>query len=465
MKSGYRQERDSMGAVQVPARAYYGAQTRRAVDNFTISPYRIAPPMRNAVALIKEIAAGVNCGLGLIGEAEAGAIQKAAEEVRSGKLSDHFPLDVFQTGSGTSWNMNMNEVLARRGTEILGGSPCIHPNDHVNRGQSSNDVIPAAMNIAARQQADVLLAEMRQLHKELEEKGRCYRDRIKLGRTHLQDAVPMSVGQEFAAWARQIELCGGHLEAIMPRLEELPLGGTAVGTGLNSSPVFAEKVVSGIADASGIPFRRAENPFIHIAARDEQVALMGALNGYAVVLMKISQDLRLLSSGPRAGLGEVALPELQPGSSIMPGKINPVIPEMLIQAAAFVMGKQVSVTIAGQNGPLQLNIMQPLISHEVLSSLDILARGSARFRTHCVAGIEVPEAVPETAVEKSLALVTPLAVHIGYDEAARLARRASAEGKTLRAVLLEERILPPEEIERLLDPRAMVWPEPGERNT
>lgn len=459
MESDYRQERDSMGTVQVPADAYYGAQTQRAVDNFTISPHRIAPPMRNALALIKETAAGVNCWLGLIEEPAADAIQQAAEEVRSGKLSDHFPLDVFQTGSGTSWNMNMNEVLARRATEILGGSPRIHPNDHVNRGQSSNDVIPAAMNIAARQQADVLLEEMAQLRKELEEKALRYRDRIKLGRTHLQDAVPMSAGQEFSAWARQVELCSSHIEAVMKRLEELPLGGTAVGTGLNSSPIFAEKTVAGIAEATGIPFRRAENPFAHIAARDELVALMGALNECAVVLMKIAQDLRLLSSGPRAGLAEIVLPELQPGSSIMPGKINPVIPEMMIQAAAFVMGKQVSVTIAGQNGPLQLNIMQPLISHEVLSSLDILARGISRFRTHCVKGIEIPEAIPEMAVEKSLALVTPLAIHIGYDEAARIARRASEEGKTLRAVLLEEEVLPPEEVERLLDPRGMIWPE------
>jgi fumarate hydratase class II len=458
MKSGYRQERDSMGTVQVPTTAYYGAQTQRAVNNFSISPYRIAPPMRNALALIKAAAAGVNCDLGLIEGPVAGAIQQAAEEVRSGKLSDHFPLDVFQTGSGTSWNMNMNEVLARRGTEILGGSPRIHPNDHVNRGQSSNDVIPAAMNIAARQQADVLLAELTQLREALEGKGRRYGNRIKLGRTHLQDAVPMSAGQEFSAWARQVELCGSHLEAVKPRLEELPLGGTAVGTGLNSSPLFAEKTVAGIADVTGIPFRRAANPFAHIAARDEQVALMGALNECAVVLMKIAQDLRLLSSGPRAGLGELILPELQPGSSIMPGKINPVIPEMMIQAAAFVMGKQVSVTIAGQNGPLQLNIMQPLISHEVLSSLDILARGTARFRTHCVEGIEVPETVPEKAVEKSLALVTPLVLHIGYDEAARIAHRASKEGKTLREVLLEEGILPPEEVEKLLDPRGMIWP-------
>jgi len=459
-KTEFREEHDSMGPVKVPVGAYYGPQTQRAVDNFSISPYRIPLSMRNSLALIKQAAAAGNRDLKLIEPSVCGAIMEAAGEVLSGGMNDQFPLDVFQTGSGTSWNMNMNEVLARRGTEILGGTPLVHPNDHVNRGQSSNDVIPSAMNIAARIDAGTFISELRSLRDSLCRKALQYHGRIKLGRTHLQDAVPMTVDQEFQAWADQAAKCLRHVQLLLEDLEQLPLGGTAIGTGLNCSPGFSGRAVSFIAEKTGIPFLPSDNPFRQISARDEMVALMGALNECAVVLMKIAQDMRLLSSGPRAGFGELKLPALQPGSSIMPGKVNPVIPEMVIQAAAFVMGKQVSVTIAGQNGPLQLNIMQPLIAHEVLSSLEILKNAVVKFRTHCIDGIEVPADVPEAAVEKSLALVTPLALRLGYDRAAGIAHRAYDEGKTVREKVLEEGILDPGEAGRVLDPRAMIRPMP-----
>ena len=454
----YRTERDSMGMVEVPAQAYYGAQTQRAVENFNISPYRIPQAMRRALAMIKGAAAGANSSFGLLDEDIADAVVRSAREVESTSMEEHFPLDVFQTGSGTSWNMNMNEVLAGMASRILGKPGSVHPNDHVNLGQSSNDVIPSAMNIAARIEGEKLLLELGSLRGTLMEKAEEFADQVKLGRTHLQDAVPMTVGQEFAAWAGQLERCIDHIGYVMKSLEELPLGGTAIGTGLNSSRSFAKEAVAEISRSTGIAFYPSENPFVQIAARDEQVALMGGLNGCAVVLMKIAQDIRLLSSGPGGGLGELSLPELQPGSSIMPGKVNPVIPEMVIQVAAFVMGKQVSVTIGGQNAPLQLNIMQPLIAHEVLCSLDLLTRASARFRERCISGITVRKGRMEEVVERSPALVTPLATQIGYDRAAKIAQKAHREGKTVRQVVIEEGVLTSEETSRVMDPSKMVGP-------
>jgi len=444
-----------MGSIQVPVWAKWGAHTQRALQNFSVSPYKIHPEMRNALALIKLASAGAHRRSGSLSEDVATAIQSAANEVIAGKLDDHFPIDVFQTGSGTSWNMNMNEVLAYRGKELLQDKETIHPNDHVNRGQSSNDVIPAAGNIAARRSAGTLCTSLNSLAEALEQKGMEYSGSLKLGRTHLQDAVPMRVSQEFGAWAEQIRRSAGRITQQLPALEELPLGGTAVGTGLNSSADWAAQVAEGIAVHSSIPFRCSTNPFVQISARDEQLSLMGALNGTAAVLMKIAQDFRLLSSGPRAGLAELELPELQPGSSIMPGKVNPVIPEMVIQAAAFVMGKQTSVSIAAQNAPLQLNIMQPLITHEVLASLELLSRVAGRFETECVRGVKVPTAHTAEAIEKSLALITPLAVRIGYDAAAALAHKAFHEGKTVRQVVLDEGVLNPAEADEILDPEKM----------
>lgn len=454
-ESSYRVEHDSMGPVQVPEWAKWGAHTQRALQNFSVSPYKIHPEMRSALALIKLAAAEAHRRSGGLSEKIASAIQSAASEVLAGKLDDHFPLDVFQTGSGTSWNMNMNEVLAYRAKELLQGKESIHPNDHVNRGQSSNDVIPAAANMAARRAAGTLCAQLNTLAETFEHKGAEYSHSLKLGRTHLQDAVPMRVSQEFGAWAEQIRRSAERIRLQLPALEELPLGGTAVGTGLNSSADWAAQVVKEIAKHSSIPFRCSSNPFVQISARDEQLSLMGSLNGTAVVLMKIAQDFRLLSSGPRAGLAELELPELQPGSSIMPGKVNPVIPEMVIQAAAFVMGKQTSVSIAAHNAPLQLNIMQPLISHEVLTSLELLSRVSVRFESECVQGVKVPTVHTAEAIEKSLALITPLAVRIGYDAAASLAHKAFHEGKTVRQVVLDEALLSPAEADEILDPEKM----------
>ncbi|MFO7729226.1 MAG: class II fumarate hydratase [Spirochaetia bacterium] len=454
-ESSYRVEYDSMGPVQVPEWAKWGAHTQRALQNFSVSPYKIHPEMRNALALIKLAAAGAQQRSGSFSEDVAAAIQSAAREVMAGELDAHFPLDVFQTGSGTSWNMNMNEVLAYRASELLQGMEAIHPNDHVNHGQSSNDVIPAAGNMAARQTAGTLCARLKSLAEAFEHKGNEYSHSLKLGRTHLQDAVPMRVSQEFGAWAEQIRRSTERIAQQLSALEELPLGGTAIGTGLNSSADWAAEVVKGIAAYSSIPFRSSANPFVQISARDEQLSLMGSLNGTAVVLMKIAQDFRLLSSGPRAGLAELELPELQPGSSIMPGKVNPVIPEMVIQAAAFVMGKHTSVSIAAQNGPLQLNIMQPLITHEVLTSIELLSRVAVRFENECVRGVKVPAAHTAEAIEKSLALITPLAIRIGYDAAAALAHKAFHEGKTVRQVVLEEAVLSSAEADEILDPDKM----------
>ncbi|MBN1834362.1 MAG: class II fumarate hydratase [Spirochaetales bacterium] len=459
-KQGFRTESDSMGEVRLPAWAYWGAQTQRAVENFGVSDKRIPPALVEALGLLKGYAAEVNGELGTVPGELAGAIGRAAEEVIEGRWNEHFPIDVFQTGSGTSWNMNANEVIANRANEILGSplgsrSP-VHPNDHVNRGQSSNDVIPAAIHIANRRAADALAAALRELERALAGKAEAFRDVVKLGRTHLQDAVPMTLGQEFSGYASQIRKGVRRLESSFAHLEELALGGTAVGTGLNAHAQFAPRVIAKIAERTGFPFRQAENLFEALACRDAQAELMGALNTLAGSLLKIGNDLRLLASGPRAGLGEIVLPSLQPGSSIMPGKVNPVIPEMVIQAAVYVKGKAQAVSMAAAAGPLELNIMMPLVAYETLDSLALLTNTCRVFRERCVVGIEAdPERCAEW-IEWSLALVTPLATRIGYDKAAALAYRAYREKKKVRDLLVEEKLLPPEEIEAVLDARGMV---------
>lgn len=460
MSNAVRHESDSMGRIEIPAWAYWGAQTQRAVANFGVSPYRIPRPMITALALVKKHAAAANKDLGTVEARLADAVITAADEVLEGKWDSHFPIDVFQTGSGTSWNMNINELLANRANESLGEelgtrSP-VHPNDHVNRGQSSNDVIPTAVHIADRMEAERLLQALDKLANSLRAKEKEFAEVVKIGRTHLQDAVPMTLGQEFSGFRVQIEKAVARVRATLPSLEELALGGTAVGTGLNSHPDFARKAIDGVSEQTGLPFRAAENRFEAIGSRDAQVELMGVLNTIATSLMKIGNDLRFLASGPRAGLGEITLPSLQPGSSIMPGKVNPVIPEMLIQVAAFVNGKTTSVTIAGQNGPLQLNMMHPLIAHETLASLDILTNACHTLADKCVSGIEANEDRCNYWIEWSLALVTPLATEIGYDKATELAYKAYKENRKIRDIVLEAKILPEERVAELLDPSGMT---------
>jgi fumarate hydratase class II len=449
-----------MGQVVLPGWAYWGAQTQRAVENFDVSDKRIPKLLIRALGMIKGCAAEVNAELGTVPEALAKAIATAAAEVRDGRWDDHFPIDVFQTGSGTSWNMNANEVIANRANELL-GSPLgtkdpVHPNDHVNRGQSSNDVIPAAIHIANRLAVEDLLAALAQLQAGLAEKAAAFSDVIKIGRTHLQDAVPVTLGQEFSGYATQVGKAIRRLRNALPHIEELALGGTAVGTGLNAHPEFAVRVIERIARHTELPFRQAENLFEALACRDAQAELMGALSVLAGSLLKIGHDLRLLSSGPRAGLGEIILPPLQPGSSIMPGKVNPVIPEMVIQAAIYVKGQAVSVGMAAASAPLELNIMMPLVAYETLDSLSLLANTCRALDERCIRGIEANRERCADWVEWSLALVTPLATRIGYDKAAEIAYRAFKEQKTVRQVVTESGLLDAQEVKDVLDPQSMV---------
>lgn len=458
----YRTETDSMGDVAIPAWAYWGAQTQRAVENFKISGIPLPPPMIRAIALIKKNAALANRGLDLLEGKLAEAIVQAATEIIDGKWDVHFPVDVFQTGSGTSSNMNANEVIANRANELLGEAigkrTPVHPNDHVNRGQSSNDVFPSAVHISNRIEADRLLRAVEDLAAAFDEKAQEFAKVLKLGRTHLQDAVPMSLGQEFAVYALQMNKAAGRIRNSLPSLEELPLGGTAIGTGLNTHKDFAARAIEGIASDSGIAFVPAQNKFEGIAARDAQVEFMGAVNVLATALMKIGNDLRLLASGPRGALGEILLPSLQPGSSIMPGKVNPVIPEMLIQAAAHVHGKVLSVTMGGQNSPLELNMMNPLIAFEVLSSIEILSNACQTLADKAIRGTKVDAERCRYWIDWSLALVTPLAVKIGYDRASKLAYKAYRENKKIRDILIEEHIISEKELDKILDPASMIAP-------
>ena len=457
----YRIEKDSMGAVRVPAGAYYGAQSQRAVENFPVSGRRMPLPVVHAAALVKGVAAEVNAGLGLLPPALSEAISRAAREVLEGKFDDQFVVDVFQTGSGTSTNMNVNEVLANRANEILGkprgGNAPVHPNDHVNRCQSSNDVIPSAIRIAARRElSDTLLPALEGLRDALAAKAVEFGDILKIGRTHLQDAVPVTLGQEFSGYASQVDHGIRRVRATFADLEELPLGGTAVGTGLNAHPEFAGRAIAEIARSTGVPFRPAENRFEAMGAQDPLVAASGALKVLSASLMKIAHDLRLLSSGPRCGIGEIDLPSLQPGSSIMPGKVNPVMLEVAIQVAAQVVGNDAVVTLSGSLGVLELNVMQPVMARNLLESVSLLSSATSMLAGKCVAGIAPNRARCAEMIEQSLAMVTPLAVRIGYDKAAELAHEAYHSGKTIRELLSGKGVLPADEIDRVLDPRKMV---------
>jgi fumarate hydratase class II len=456
-----RIETDSLGEMSVPAAALYGAQTARAVENFPVSGWRLPEELIRALGLVKQAAAVVNRQAGRLPEAIADAVVVAAAEVAAGKLLDHFPLDVFQTGSGTSSNMNANEVIANRAIQLLGGRPGdkgrVHPNDHVNLGQSSNDVIPTAIHVAAAAAIrDRLRPAAQALHEELARKAAELNEVVKIGRTHLMDAVPIRLGQEFSGYAAQIELACERVDQAAGGLYPLAIGGTAVGTGLNAPKDFARDVCRFLAEASGLPFVEADNHFQAQASMDAAVAASGALKGLALAMGKIASDLRLLASGPRCGLGEVVLPATQPGSSIMPGKVNPVMCESVIQVACQVVGCDAAVTAGaagGVGGILELNLAMPLIAWNLLTQIRLLAGAAEVFARKCVRGLRADEPRCRQLIEQSLAMVTVLAPRIGYDAAAKIAQEASATGKTVREVCLAKKVLPPEELEALLDPR------------
>jgi fumarate hydratase class II len=452
-----------MGEVKVPREAYYGAQTRRAVENFPISGLRFERELIKAMGLIKQACARANAELGLLQPRIARAVEKASGEVMEGRWDGEFVLDIFQTGSGTSTNMNANEVIANRANEILGGQKGVyrpvHPNDHVNLSQSSNDVFPSAIHIAAFELLQKeLLPALEGLHGALRKKEREFHPIFKIGRTHLQDAIPMRLGQEFGGYARQVRLSIRRIRNGMVSLYELPLGGTAVGTGANRDVGFPEKAIGHINRLTGGRFREALNHFEAQASRDGAVEMSGLLKTAAVSLTKIANDIRWLGSGPRCGIGEIRLPETQPGSSMMPGKVNPVIPESLIQVCAHVIGNDAAITLGGLGGYFELNTMMPLIAYDLMASTRLLARGAENFSKRCVEGLKADRARCEEMIEKSLALATALTPKIGYDEAARIARKAYEQGKTIRQVVEEEGIIPKEEINRLFDLRAMTGP-------
>ncbi|MEX6724870.1 class II fumarate hydratase [Parapedomonas caeni] len=456
-----RDETDSLGAIAVPARAYWGAQTQRAIGNFPIGDERMPLPLIHALALVKLAAARVNARAGRLEARLADVIEVAALEVADGQHDDQFPLVVWQTGSGTQTNMNVNEVLAGRANELLGGArggkAPVHPNDHVNQGQSSNDSIPTAMHVAAaRELATRLLPALQHLHATLDAKARDWAGLVKIGRTHLQDATPITLGQEFSGYAHQVAMGVTRLEACLPRLHQLAQGGTAVGTGLNSGPGFAEAVAAELAAITGLPFVTAPNKFEALASHDTLVELSGALNTIAVSLNKIANDIRLLGSGPRSGLGELALPENEPGSSIMPGKVNPTQAESLTMVAAQVMGNHVTVTVAGAQGHLELNVFKPVIALNVLQSIRLLADGAASFADRCVAGITPNTDRLAALMEQSLMLVTALAPAIGYDNAAKIAKHAHAHGQTLLAAGLELGLIDEARFRALVRPEAML---------
>ncbi|MBI1747003.1 MAG: class II fumarate hydratase [Acidobacteria bacterium] len=456
----FRIEKDSMGEIRVPQEAYYGAQTQRAVQNFPISRLRFSRGFVRAIGMIKRTAAQVNVQLGLLDEKIAGAIQRAAQEVIDGRWDEQFVIDIFQTGSGTSTNMNANEVIAKRATEFLGGargSKLVHPNDHVNIGQSSNDVIPTAIHVAGVEaMATHLLPALTKLQRALLDKAAMFDRVIKIGRTHLQDATPVRVGQEFGGYARQVELGIKRVKQASESLAELALGGTAVGTGINTQPEFPGLVIQALSDAMRLELREALNHFEAQGAQDAVVEASGALKTVAVSLMKIANDIRWLASGPRCGLGELALPEVQPGSSIMPGKVNPVIAESVIQVAAQVIGNDLTITLGGQWGFFELNTMMPVMAHNLLESIEILANASANFADQCIAGLQVNEERCRAMVEQSQSMCTALAPEIGYDRAAAIAKEAFKTGKTVREVAREQKVLSEERLAKVLDPWQMT---------
>jgi fumarate hydratase class II len=456
-----RVESDSMGPMDVPANAYYGASTQRAVLNFPISDLRFPRRFIKALGQIKHCAAQTNTELGLVDEKLAKAIIDAAQEVIDGKLDSEFVLDIFQTGSGTSTNMNANEVIANRANELLGGargSKLVHPNDHVNFGQSSNDVIPTAIHIAALMAIhEDLLPALDGLERALNQKATQFMDVIKTGRTHLQDATPIRLGQEFRGYAGQIERGIKRLRLAQEELAEVALGGTAVGTGVNTHPEFARRVCDRLSALNGVFIHETSNHFQAQSTLDNIVSASGALNTLAVSLMKIANDIRWLGSGPRAGIGEIELPAVQPGSSIMPGKVNPVIAESVCMVCAQVMGNHTTVTIAGQSGNFEINVMMPVAAYNLLQSIALLAASAKNFTEQCIVGINNTSKGPNM-VRSGLSIGTALAPVIGYDKAAKLVKEAAASGKTIHEVALEQTEYSAEELEHILDPAKMTEP-------
>ncbi len=459
-----RTETDTMGTVEVADEALYGAQTARAVENFPISGATIGREMIRALGLVKKACAKVNRELGRLDSTISESIVQAADEVIGGELDSHFPVDVFQTGSGTSSNMNANEVIANRAIQLLrgevGSKNPVHPNDHVNMGQSSNDVFPTAIHVAALIQIEnKLVPALKQLEVDLSDKAKRFDSIIKIARTHLQDATPIRLGQEFSGFASQLEHGIASLIDISKGLRELPLGGTAVGTGLNTHPLFGQRVAAQLSQMSGVSFVEASNHFEAQSARDAAVRTSGVLRSIAVSLIKIADHIRWLASGPRLGLGELILPEVQPGSSIMPGKVNPVIAESLIQAAAQVIGNDSAVTIGGLYSHFQLNAMQPLIARNLLEQIGLLTNAVRVFDQKLIKGLQPNLKRIALTVEQSLSLATALAPHIGYEKAASIAKRASAEGKTVREIARREKLMAEEQLERILDPKRQTEPD------
>ena len=456
----FRVEKDSMGEVQVPADAYYGASTQRAVENFPISQLRFGRGFIWALGLIKGSAAEISGRQGHLDQDKADAIRVAADEVMDGRHDQQFVLDIFQTGSGTSTNTNANEVIAGRATEILGGetgSRLVHPNDDVNFGQSSNDVIPTAIHVAAvaaiREELTPALAA---LAGSLQAKAAEFEDVVKSGRTHLMDATPVTLGQEFGGWAAQVRKAIERLDKVLPELEELALGGTAVGTGINAPSGFAAAVIGLMAERTGFPFTEAGDHFEAQGSKDAVVMASGVLKTIAVSLFKIANDIRFLGSGPTAGIAEIRIPDLQPGSSIMPGKVNPVMSEMMMQVAAQVVGNDATITWSGANGNFELNVMMPVMAHNLLESIGLLAAASKTFATKCVDGIEANAERVRELLERNAVVVTALNPHIGYDNGARIVKEAAATGRSIRELVLEAGLMTPDELDAALDLKKMT---------
>ncbi len=458
MSKGFRVEHDSMGELQVPAEALWGAQTQRAVQNFPVSGQRMPREFIRALGLIKGAAAEVNTGLGLLPKGVGKAIQAAAQDVAAGAHDAHFPIDVYQTGSGTSSNMNANEVIATLANQGgKAGKTAVHPNDHVNLGQSSNDVIPTAIRVSAQlATVETLLPALRHLRKTIDKRGRGLGKVVKTGRTHLMDAMPLTFAQEFGAWSAQLTSAQGRIEDALKRLRRLPLGGTAIGTGINADPRFGGKVAKVLSTVTGVKFDSADNKFEGLAAQDDAVELSGQFNALAVALIKIANDLRWMNSGPLAGLGEVELPALQPGSSIMPGKVNPVIPEATVMAAAQVIGHHTAITVAGQTGNFQLNVTLPLIAANLLDSIQLLSSVMNLLADKVFAGLVVKQERVREALARNPILVTALNPIIGYEKAAAIAKRAYKEQRPVLEVAVEDSGLSEAELKRLLDPAALT---------
>ncbi len=457
-KAGFRTEHDSMGELQVPAEALWGAQTQRAVQNFPVSGQRMPRAFIRALGLIKGAAAEVNTGLGLLPKGVGKAIQSAATEVAIGAHDQHFPIDVYQTGSGTSSNMNANEVIATLANHSgKAGKTAVHPNDHVNLGQSSNDVIPTAIRVSAQLETmESLLPALKHLRKTIDKRARGLGKIVKTGRTHLMDAMPLTFAQEFGAWSAQLASAEGRIEDALKRLRRLPLGGTAIGTGINADPRFGGKVARALSASTGVKFESAANKFEGLAAQDDAVELSGQLNALAVALIKIANDLRWMNSGPLAGLGELELPALQPGSSIMPGKVNPVIPEATVMVAAQVIGHHTAITVAGQTGNFQLNVALPLIAANLLDSIQLLSNVMNLLADKVFAGLVVKQERVREALARNPILVTALNPIIGYEKAAAIAKRAYKEQRPVLDLALEDSGLSEAELKRLLDPAALT---------